>query len=372
VPRDADPAPKSLSRRDLLLASLAAGVAGIASAAQPQRAVPHSTPRLRWRGADISFLPLLEASGAVYRHRSGAPFDALALIRARGINFIRLRLWHTPVGGWCGLAQTIALAQRAKALGLPLLLDIHYSDSWADPGQQTPPAAWSGQSGATLRASVRAYTREVLLAHAAAGVWPAMVQLGNEVTNGMLWPHGRISTAGWGAFASLFSAARDGVADATAFTGLAAPRVLLHTDRGGDNTAARWYLDNAHAQGMNFDVIALSYYPWWHGTLNACLANTADLRTRYGKDVMIVETAYPWTLGWNDNTNNVVGLPGHVLPGFPATPAGQASYLRALEAGLSESGAIGMCYWAPEWTAAPGVGSSWENLAWFGFDGRVL
>ena len=326
----------------------------------------------RWRGADVSFLPQLEAAGAVFRHSSGVPLDPLSLIRSRGVNLIRLRLWHTPTDGWCNLAHTIALAQRAKAQRLPLLLDMHFSDTWADPGQQAPPVAWSGLSGAALRSAVRAYTRDTLLSFAGAGVWPLMVQLGNEVTDGFLWPHGRISTAGWPAFAAIFNAARDGVDDAAAAAGRQRPAVLLHTDLGGDNTTARWYYTNALAFGARFDTIALSYYPWWHGTMAGCASNVADLRSRYAKDVMIVETAYPWTLAWNDAEHNPVGLASQLLAGYPATPAGQRAYLDALDACLADAGASAWCYWAPEWITAPGVGSTWENLAWFGFSGQLL
>ncbi len=365
-----------LSRRHLLLGSLGLGAGVAATQFSALGAAPNAAlvARVRWRGADVSFLPQLEGSGAVYRDAAGVPMDALALLRLRGVNLIRLRLWHTPVGGWCDLAHTIALAQRARQQGLAFMLDIHYSDTWADPGTQTPPAAWAGLSGAILRTAVRNYTRDTLLALAAANVWPAMVQLGNEITNGLLWPHGRISTAGWGAFAAIYNSARAGVDDAVIATGRVRPRVLLHIDRGGDNSASRWYYDNALAQGMAFDTIALSYYPWWHGSFTSCICNVADMRNRYGKDVMIAETAYPWTLGWNDNQNNIVGLTSQLLPGFPATPGGQKLFVQSLETDLMECGAAGWCYWAPEWTAAPNAnpGSEWENLAWFGFDGRLL
>ncbi|MFO0830988.1 MAG: glycosyl hydrolase 53 family protein [Phycisphaerales bacterium] len=360
-----------LSRRDLLkVAAWGVGAAGARVVGAGVAAV--SVIRAGVRGADLSFVPQLEAAGAVYRHASGAVLDPLVLVRSRGVNLVRLRLWHTPAGGWCGLARTVAMAQRARVLGMGVLLDVHYSDTWADPGVQTPPAAWAGLSGAGLRSAVRAYTRDVLVAMAGAGVWPAMVQLGNEVTDGMLWPHGRVSGAGWGAFAAVYGAARDGVDDAAVSAGRVRPGVVLHTDRGGDNAGARWFYDNAVAQGMRFDTVGLSYYPWWHGGLAACVANVEDLRWRYGREVMVVETAYPWTLGWNDNEHNVVGLVTQLLPGYAATPGGQLAFLSSLDVGLVGAGAAGWCYWAPEWVAAPGVGSAWENLAWFGFDGRLL
>ncbi len=327
--------------------------------------------RLRWRGADLSFLPLIESQNGVFRE-NGIARDCVAIIRNQGCNLVRLRLWVNPLGGWCNLAQTIAMAQRARANNIRVLLDLHYSDTWADPGQQNKPASWVGLNDAALATQVQTYTRDILVAMRDAGAAPEAVQLGNEVTDGMLWPTGRISSGGWSGFVNLLSAARRGVDDA--FGVAQRPKVVIHIDRGADLGGATWFFDNLANRGVAWDVIGLSYYPWWHGTLEQCRATLHGLASRYRKPVFIAETAYPWTLGWNDNTNNILGLPSQLLAGFAATPSGQAAFVRALTDivhatpyGLGQ----GVCWWAPDWIGG-GSGSSWENLAWFDFTGNVL
>jgi arabinogalactan endo-1,4-beta-galactosidase len=329
------------------------------------------------KGADISFLEEVEEGGGVYTE-GGMVADPLDIFDGHGLNCIRLRVWVDPAGGYCDLESTLRMAARVKARGMGLLIDLHYSDTWADPGHQTMPAAWSGAAGDALLDSVRDYTGSVVAALIARGTPPDVVQIGNEVTCGMLWDYGRVcspyDTPGqWEAFAGLTEAGVLGVRDA------AGPadsiKVLVHIDRGGDNGGSRWFLDNLFARGVDFDLIGLSFYPWWHGTLADLEANLADLSGRYGKGLVIVETAYPWTLGWNDDTHNIVGMPEHLLPGYPATVEGQRAFLEDLMSTVAEvpdSRGLGVFYWAPEWVAAPSFGSAWENLALFDFSGEVL
>ncbi|MBC8423661.1 glycosyl hydrolase 53 family protein, partial [bacterium] len=246
--------------------------------------------QVTWRGADISFLPKIEDHGGVYTD-GGAPGDLFAILADHGVNLIRLRLWHTPAEGYCDLDDTLAMALRAHALGQDVLLDFHYSDTWADPAHQTKPAAWAALPFAALVDSVRVRTRDVLLALRAQGTPPALVQLGNEITPGMLWDDGRVGGSydtpeQWAQLAQLLTAARDGVDEA--FAPDPGPRIMIHSDRGGDNGGCRWFFGNLLAQGFDFDVIGLSYYPWWHGTLADLEYNLDDLAVRYGKDIMVV------------------------------------------------------------------------------------
>ncbi|MGD9548524.1 MAG: arabinogalactan endo-beta-1,4-galactanase [Candidatus Krumholzibacteriia bacterium] len=328
-------------------------------------------------GADVSFLPQVEAGGGVFRE-DGVPVDPLVFIRNCGLEMVRLRLWHAPADGHSGLAEALALGRRAKAAGLGILLDFHYSDTWADPGSQTKPAAWAGLPFPDLADSMHTYTRDVLTAFADLGVAPTVVQIGNEISPGMLWDDGRVdggfdTPTQWARLAQLIRSGIAGVDEA--LPGALRPQVMIHLDRGGDNGASRWFFDNLIAQGVDFDLIGLSYYPWWHGDLADLEGNLSDLAGRYGKGLMVVETAYPWTLGWFDETHNVVGLPDHLLPGYPATPAGQAAFLTAVldvVQGVPDGLGRGLFIWAPEWIAAPGLGSSWENLALFDQEGRAL
>jgi arabinogalactan endo-1,4-beta-galactosidase len=330
-----------------------------------------------WRGADISFLPQVEDGGGVFSV-GGEAGDLFEILADHGVNLIRLRIWHTPTGGWCDLDHTLAMAQRAHDAGQQILLDFHYSDTWADPGQQTNPAAWAALPFATLLDSVRVRTRDVLLAMIAQDTPPAMVQIGNEITPGMLWDDGRVGGAfntsvQWSQLAQLIGAGVDGVEDA--FAPAPRPLIMIHSDRGGDNGGCRWFFGNLLALGVDFDIIGLSYYPWWHGAIEALESNLTDLATYFGKDLVVAETAYPWTLGWFDDTHNGVGLPEHLLPGYPDTPAGQLAYLESIfgiVAGLPDGRGRGVVYWAPEWIPSPGFGSSWENLALFDETGAAL
>ena len=330
-------------------------------------------------GADISSLPGVEDGGGVFLDPGAdTPDDALAILARGGVGLARIRLWHTPPDGRGGLDEVAALAARARGEGLDVLLDIHYSDTWADPGHQTPPAAWAGLDDRALADSVRAYTRDALRAVAYAGAAPRWVQLGNEITGGMLWDAGRTggafdTPAQWDRLARLLRAAAAGVEDA--LPGRLRPRIMLHTDRGGDADAAVRFCRELAARDAPFDLVGVSYYPWWHGSLDA-LSRTLDaLATRVGRPVMVVETAYPWTLGWFDHTANPVGLPEHLLDGYPATPDGQRDFLRAVRARVAavpDGLGAGVVWWEPAWIAAPRYGSPWENLTWFDQRGRAL
>ncbi|MEM8487533.1 MAG: glycosyl hydrolase 53 family protein [Bacteroidota bacterium] len=328
-------------------------------------------------GADISYIEELEANGAVFKE-AGIADDLFAILARNGINTIRLRIWHTPAQGWYDLESTIAAAKRTKAAGMDLLLDFHYSDTWADPGRQTKPAAWQGIPFEILRDSLYAYTYDVMDALKAEDVMPRYVQVGNETSQGMLWDEGRVggsfnSAAQWSKLRTLFSDAIRAIRDVAAAEDV---EIILHTDRGGDVGGATWFFDNITSSGtVDFDMIGLSYYPWWHGSLEAMEQTVNTVAAKYKKPVFIAETAYPWTLQWYDNTNNLVGLPEHLLPGYETLPDAQYTFLRdVLEVvrNIPEGRGAGISYWAPEFMAVPGVGSVWENVALFDNNGELL
>lgn len=329
-------------------------------------------PPQELRAADVSFVPQIEAAGGVFRDESGSDADIMALLSSRGFNAVRLRVWIAPADGYCNLAHTCQMAQRAQAVGLSIVLDLHYSDTWADPGQQTIPAAWAGQSQAQLRQSIEAYTHDTLQSLILQGTPASVVQIGNEVTAGMLWPMGRVGGAfdsNWPNFAELLSAAGRGARAVSP-----APLIMIHIDRGGDNAGTRWFFDHVEASGVSYDMIGLSYYPWWHGDFASMQSNIEDVAARYAKRVFIAETAYPWTLQWSDNTHNFVGNVGQLLTGYAASMNGQSMFLKDLLAAvrrLPMQRGAGVAYWAPEWSAFPGVGSPYENLSLFDFQHRA-
>ncbi len=327
------------------------------------------------RGADLSALERVEDHGGVFTE-GGIPRDPVDLLESRGMNAVRLRLWHTPKSGYDDLQSTIDSAVRVRSAGLRLLLDIHYSETWADPGAQRKPAAWEVLPFAALKDSVYEYTRAVIGRLDARNALPDMVQIGNEISAGFLWDDGRVGGAfdgmvHWHRFGELLKEGIRGVKD-----GASAPvEIMIHYDRGGDNAGSRYFFDKVAAEEVPFDVIGLSFYPWWHGTLADLASNMNDLAERYGRGIVLAEAAYPWSLAWADTTHNIVGLPKQLLAGYPATAAGQRAYLVALVDTLRAVRADacrGWFYWAPEWLADPTAGSPWENVTLFDFDGEIL
>ncbi|MGH7455536.1 MAG: glycoside hydrolase family 53 protein, partial [bacterium] len=306
------------------------------------------------------------------------PQDPLKIFKDHGINYIRLKLWHTPNENYNNLEKILYMAKRIKDRELKFLLNFHYSDTWADPGRQRKPAAWVGLPFEALRDSVYAYTKNVMRALYDQQTLPEMVQIGNEITPGMLWNDGRVGGAfdtpqQWSNLGELIKAGVRGVRESCEAGD--SVRLMIHLDRGGDNAACRWYFNNLLSQGVEFDVIGLSYYPWWHGTLNQVRANLNDLAVRYGKDLIVAETAYPWTLQWFDNIGNIVGSANQLHAGYPATVDGQAAFLAELikiVRNVRDQKGKGVFYWAPEYISVQPIGSPWENNALFDFTGNVL
>lgn len=352
------------------LRGLAAVLGLLAGLAAPARAQESGDAFLR--GVDVSHLDRVETHGGVFRE-AGVAGDALAMLRAHGVNAVRLRLWHTPAGGYNSLARTLAMARRVEAEGMAFLLDLHYSDTWADPDTQTKPAAWNGLSYDVLRDSVRAYTQAVVAAFKAQGTLPDLVQIGNEITSGMLWPEGRVEGSNnWTRLAGLLQAGVDGLR--AALEPGDSVSVMIHIDRGGNASTSRWFFDNLTQHFTDFDVIGLSYYYWWgNNTLGQLALNMNAVAARYGRDVVVAETAYPWTLGWGDNTHNPVGEAQHLHPGYPATVDGQKQFLADLLArvrDVPEGRGRGVFYWEPTSIPVAGFGSDWENLTFFDFQNQ--
>jgi len=328
------------------------------------------------RGGDLSFTPQIEDAGGTYSV-AGMVADPLQILSAHGMNAVRLRLWHSPAEAYCGLAHTKAMAQRVKDWDMQLLLDIHYSDTWADPGQQTLPAAWSELDFSGLRDSVYQYTFEVMEQFQQNGILPEMVQLGNEINCGMLWPLGAVcgennTPEQWQQLADLLQAGKEAV---EAVSGEDSVTIMIHPAGNMASGGPENFFENLSTTGFDFDVIGLSYYPWWHGQLTDLSTTMGNLAYQYGKPVIVVETSYPWTLNWNDNVNNIIGSEGQLHPGIPATVEGQQLFLEELierNAAVYNGLGQGFFYWAPDWISVPEAGSAGENIALFDFEGDLL
>lgn len=239
-------------------------------------------------GADLSFLKNAEDRGFHFKENNTIK-PGLSIFKEHGYNWIRLRLFHTPVELPNNLEYTIALAKKAKEAGFKFLLDYHYSDTWADPGKQFTPGAWAGMSHSQLVKAVYEYTRESIEAFRKAGVLPEMVQIGNEVINGMMWPDGKIPS-NWDNFADLIRAGISGV-KAGGDT-LKRPDIMIHIDQGGNKDRTKYFFDKLLSYGIDFDFIGQSYYPWWHGTLLDLRSNMIFMAETYKKPIILVEVAY--------------------------------------------------------------------------------
>ncbi len=345
--------------------------------------------RVPVRGADVSSLTKSEDLGGTYtsdfssghhsawhRHRE----SALRILKMHGTTHLRLRVWVDPADGYHDVSEVAQMARRAKHEGLKLLVDLHYSDFWADPGQQTVPLAWSGFGIDELEQAVYDHTFEVCTEVRRNGAAPDMIQLGNELNSGMLWPYGHTwDPPNWENLGRLLKAGYAAVKDCSPRT-----KVMLHLANGGDNGAFRWWFDNIIAQGVDFDIIGASYYGYWHGSLGDLQYNLNDMAARYDKDVVVVETAYPFTLDDADGWPNIIGLPEQLVAGYPATEEGQAANLRdvlSIVRAVPDGRGLGVFYWDATWTAVPGngwdptdpsSGDAWENQALFDFDEQAL
>ncbi|HEV8286165.1 MAG TPA: beta-galactosidase GalA [Chitinophagaceae bacterium] len=261
----------------------------LVNGAPPLKQVQAKRPVDKMLGADISFLPQMEDRGIKYSD-NGLQKDAIQILKDHGLNYIRLRLFvnpendsgYSPKRGFCDLKHTIEMAKRVKAVGMKFLLDFHYSDTWADPQKQFKPAAWRGQNFTQLSQTVFTYNKEVIQELKNAGATPDMVQIGNEINHGMIWPEGHINNLD--SLAQLVYAGIQGVkAVDPSIT------IMLHIALGGQNDESRFFLDNMIMRGVPFDVIGLSYYPRWHNTLEDLRYNLDDLAKRYDKDLIVVE-----------------------------------------------------------------------------------
>ena len=376
------------------------------------------------RGVDISNTYILEGAGCVFYDHDNNPKDILQILKENGVNWIRLRIWNDhqkaynpPAYAGDGdndLLKTRAIAKRAKALGLKVDLDFHYSDNWADPGRQQVPYAWRDYNREQLINAVYEYTFDTLQELVAADAAPDMVQIGNEINAGLLRTSNGTgyTLQGWDrdfpeALQAASRACRLVVPNA---------KIALHFADGGSSTVGT-YLDyitprvdgttpSYFYQAVDYDVIGLSWYPYYsqHGTLDQIHDNLKNFRTRYGKETAILEGAWAWRTDydgdsmpnlfhiketynttyqmpqgnefvWDSGIQYVYGGPNNYSPYvyyLPATPENQARVLRAYLDMIVDAGGSGLFYWAGDWISWPGLLSNWDNQSLFDLDGKAL
>jgi arabinogalactan endo-1,4-beta-galactosidase len=302
------------------------------------------------KGGDISWLPQMEASGFKFYDSNGVAQDCFKILKDHGFNTIRLRTWVNPsnskTSGHCSKEETVAMALRAKKWGMRILINFHYSDTWADPGKQNKPKAWEGHDFKTLQNDVYNYTFDVMNALKANGIYPEWVQVGNEIPSGMIYPEG--STDNWPQLAALINKGYDAIK-------MVSPKskVILHIDQGNNNERFRYWFDHAKIHNAKYDVIGLSYYPYWlKGSPDYTLSiddlgsNLNDMVVRYGKEVMIVEIG-----GEATKPQNTFDMLIAVQQKVKAVPNGKG---------------LGVLYWEPQGA------TNWSryNLSAWGDDGK--
>jgi len=328
-------------------------------------------------GMDVSTLEETERFGGKF-YENGKEAPLLDILKRHGVTSIRLRLWNDPFNekgenygaGGCDIETVLRTARRAAENGMNWLLDFHYSDFWADPARQLIPKAWRGFTPEQLEKAVYEYTKETLARCKKEALYPGYVQIGNEITNGMLWPAGKIDyDKVTGEPVSYGNLARLLKAGVTAARESGNAKIILHLERSCDNTRYRRWFDAVTQAGVDFDIIGVSYYPHWHGQMSDVKRNLEDISERYNKDVMIVETAYPFT---NEHYSGIpdiplvitgrIKLPDGSLPPYPHSVEGQRGFLRDLVKMIKNMKRCkGLYYWEPGWL--PAEGSTWATAA---------
>jgi arabinogalactan endo-1,4-beta-galactosidase len=333
-------------------------------------------------GVDLSYVNAVQDAGGIYRD-SSVTKDPYQIFKIHGANTVRVRLWHNtswqiPYNGgkqYSNLADVEKTIQRAKAAGMAVNLDFHYSDRWADPGTQETPAAWQGLALNVLKDSVYQYTLSVLNYLKSKNLVPEMVQIGNETNTGMLFPVGKVTGNSWTSFATLLNSGIKAVRDFSSGSSIK-PQIILHVAK---LTDADWWAGNITANGVtDFDILGISHYYVYSTitSMNAIGPMIGSLKNKYGKKIMIVETAYPWTGSGADNYNNVIsGSTGFST--YAVSKEGQYQFMKDLTQQVISGGGSGIMYWEPGWISSSfkdqwGTGSSWENNTLFDFSGNAL
>jgi arabinogalactan endo-1,4-beta-galactosidase len=333
-------------------------------------------------GVDLSYVNQIEDYGGMYRD-SGKVKDIISILKDHGANTVRVRLWHTPL--WVanlnagkmyydlyGVEKTL---RRAKEAGLAVSLDIHYSDTWADPQKQETPAAWKSLPLDILKDSVYNYTLSVLKYYQGKNLAPEMVQVGNETNFGMCWPLGKIVNDDFSAYSVLLKSGIAAVRDFSK-TAKVKPQIIIHEAQ--LQTALAWMKGITDQGVTDYDIIGLSHYTKWSTvkTMQGVTDTIRKLVNLYKKTVMVVETGYPWTTQNGDGYNNIFSA-SDTAPGYAISEEDQFRYLKDLAQAIIRGGGKGIQYWEPAWISSRlndgwGIGSSWDNVTLFDFNGNLL
>lgn len=359
--------------------------AGVTSSTVPPNAVVKTfyTTDKFVMGADLSSVNGVQDYGGVYKD-SGAVKDPFTIFKNHGANTVRVRLWNNPQ--WLAaynngklysdITDVEKTIQRAKAAGMAVNLDLHYSDQWADPADQTIPAAWNNLSLTVLTDSVYQFTLNVLNELKSKNLTPEFIQVGNETNQGMLFPLGQVVNDDWSTFGTLLKNGIKAIRDFSAASAVK-PQIILHV---AEPENADYFANGVinKAGVTDFDILGISYYYVWSvfSSLGQVSTTISSLKLKYNKKIMIVETAYPWTDQYADSYTNIISG-STAFSGYPVSPDGQYKYMKDLTQQVIAGGGAGIMYWEPAWITSGlkdkwGTGSSWENNTFFDFSGNAL
>lgn len=337
------------------------------------------------KGMDLSSLEAVEDAGGEFFDGNGNKInDILQYLKAdKDVNYVRLRIWNNPTtsfdaGDYCNKEHTIEMAQRIKQAGLKFLLDFHYSDTWADPSYQSKPEAWKDLNFSELKQAVYDYTADILNSLNTVGAYPDMVQVGNEISGGLLWEDGYIDNLD--NLAELLNSGISAVRDTTPIN--QKTKIMIHLAEGGDKERFEYFFDNMIARGVtDFDVIGMSYYPYWHGTPQDLKSNMNNIVKRYQKEVVVAETSYPQTYEDADSQPNLIGKEETDVVGLEANVENQKLMLETVfntVANVDNDKGLGVFYWEPLWLPVDGVGvakgqgNEWDNQILFDVNFKEL
>ena len=312
---------------------------------------------------DISLYPTVLENDIIFFNEEGNQINFINSLIDNGVNTIRLRLWVNPKDESSSLNQVKEFSSLLKSFGFKIWIAPHFSDTWAHPGQQEIPESWESLNFSELKNQVYSYTNMIMNE-----ISPDYIQIGNEINTGFLFPYGNIENNS-DQFIELLKQGINAVRENSSRT-----KIILHY---AGFESSQWFFNLVN--DIDYDIIGVSFYPIWHGKSLEELQNQLNnLSKSYNKDILIAETAYPFTLGWNDWTNNIVGLEKQlILPEYPASPEGQQNFISDLKTLIFEvDNGIGFCYWGAELIAWDGDsstnGSVWENQAIFDFNNIEL
>lgn len=334
--------------------------------------------QLQYKGADISYYDQLRELGASYK-LNGKKTELTQILKSAGVNIIRLRLWVNPSDGFCGTERTLEIAKELKTQDFSILLDFHYSDTFTDPEHQTIPETWKNLTAEQLSEEVYSYTKEVLSVFKKNGIIPQIVQIGNEINAGILWPFGKYWEDEFGNkesddFTNMFSFLNSGIKA----TREVCPetKIMLHSATGHSKDDSEWLYGEFKKASLDYDMIGLSYYTYVEAATGKTpslesLKSTLQALKKFQKEVVVVETYYPWSLEWNDDAHNTCGSSA-IIQKFPATKKGQGNYLKELCKTVAACNGTGVFWWEPESISVPGFENNLENACWFDFDGNFI